>query len=261
MASLIEVRVPDIGDFKDVEIIEVAVQPGDAVAKEATLITLETEKATMDVPSTAAGIVSELKVSRGARVSKGDLIALIEADASGSTAEPDRAQGAAETPPPASASRAPADDQASAAPAASPAPAARSAPPPPPAAVVAGGEQRGAPVDEPGFARSHASPSIRRFARELGVDLARVEGSGAKGRITEQDVKAYVKRLLGAPGGPAGGSLPRVPVVDFAAFGPIERRPLTRIQKISGPRLHASWVNVPHVTQFDEADITDMEAT
>jgi pyruvate dehydrogenase E2 component (dihydrolipoamide acetyltransferase) len=261
MASLIEVRVPDIGDFKDVEIIEVAVQPGDAVAKEATLITLETEKATMDVPSTAAGIVRELKVSRGARVSKGDLIALIEADASGSTAEPDRAQGAAETPPPASASRAPADDQASAAPAASPAPAARSAPPPPPAAVVAGGEQRGAPVDEPGFARSHASPSIRRFARELGVDLARIEGSGAKGRITEQDVKAYVKRLLGAPGGPAGGSLPRVPVVDFAAFGPIERRPLTRIQKISGPRLHASWVNVPHVTQFDEADITDMEAT
>jgi pyruvate dehydrogenase E2 component (dihydrolipoamide acetyltransferase) len=261
MASLIEVRVPDIGDFKDVEIIEVAVQPGDAVAKEATLITLETEKATMDVPSTAAGIVRELKVSRGARVSKGDLIALVEADASGSAAEPDRAQGAAETPPPASASRAPADDQASAVPAASPAPASRSAPPPPPAAVVADGERRGAPVDEPGFARSHASPSIRRFARELGVDLARVEGSGAKGRITEQDVKTYVKRLLGAPGGPAGGSLPRVPVVDFAAFGPIERRPLTRIQKISGPRLHASWVNVPHVTQFDEADITDMEAT
>jgi len=261
MASLIEVRVPDIGDFKDVEIIEVAVQPGDAVAVESTLITLETEKATMDVPSPAAGIVRDLKVSRGGRVSQGDLIALIEADASGSAAEPDRAQGAAETPPPASASRAPADDQASAVPAASPAPAARSAPPPPPAAVVAGGERRGAPVDEPGFARSHASPSIRRFARELGVDLARVEGSGAKGRITEQDVKAYVKRLLGAPGGPAGGSLPRVPAVDFAAFGPIERRPLTRIQKISGPRLHASWVNVPHVTQFDEADITDMEAT
>jgi pyruvate dehydrogenase E2 component (dihydrolipoamide acetyltransferase) len=116
-------------------------------------------------------------------------------------------------------------------------------------------------VDEPGFARSHASPSIRRFARELGVDLARVEGSGKKGRITEQDVKAYVKRVLTAPGGPAGTALPRVPVVDFAAFGPVERRPLTRIQKISGPRLHASWVNVPHVTQFDEADITDMEAT
>jgi pyruvate dehydrogenase E2 component (dihydrolipoamide acetyltransferase) len=264
MASLIEVRVPDIGDFKDVEIIEVAVQPGDAVAEEATLITLETEKATMDVPSTAAGIVRELKVRRGARVSKGDLIALIEADASGSAAGAGEAERAPAAPPPPSASRAPAEDRSSAAPAAPPAPAAqaaRSAPQPPPATVVAGGERRDGPVDEPGFARSHASPSIRRFARELGVDLARVEGSGAKGRITDKDVKAYVKRLLSAPGGPVGASLPRVPVVDFAAFGPIERRPLTRIQKISGPRLHASWVNVPHVTQFDEADITDMEAT
>jgi pyruvate dehydrogenase E2 component (dihydrolipoamide acetyltransferase) len=115
--------------------------------------------------------------------------------------------------------------------------------------------------EEPGFSRSHASPSIRRFARELGVDLASVEGSGAKGRITEQDVKAHVKRLLTAPAAAAAGTaLPRVPTVDFAAFGPIERVPLTRIQKISGPRLHASWVNVPHVTQFDEADITGMEA-
>jgi pyruvate dehydrogenase E2 component (dihydrolipoamide acetyltransferase) len=115
-------------------------------------------------------------------------------------------------------------------------------------------------VDEPGFSRSHASPSIRRFARELGVDLAKVEGSGAKGRITEQDVKAFVKRLLTGPAAAGASALPRVPVVDFAAFGPVERVPLTRIQKISGPRLHASWVNIPHVTQFDEADITAMEA-
>jgi pyruvate dehydrogenase E2 component (dihydrolipoamide acetyltransferase) len=115
----------------------------------------------------------------------------------------------------------------------------------------------------PGFTTAHASPSIRRFARELGVDLARVTGTGTKGRITEQDVKAHVKRLLteGAAGVGAAPALPRVPQVDFAAFGPIERRPLSRIQKISGPRLHASWVNLPHVTQFDEADITDMEAT
>ena len=112
---------------------------------------------------------------------------------------------------------------------------------------------------EPGFSRSHASPSIRRFARELGVDLATVKGTGIKGRITEQDVKAHVKRLLTEPS-PAA-ALPRVPEVDFAAFGPIERRPLSRIQKIAGPRLHASWVNIPHVTQFDEADITEMEAT
>jgi pyruvate dehydrogenase E2 component (dihydrolipoamide acetyltransferase) len=115
--------------------------------------------------------------------------------------------------------------------------------------------------EEPGFSRSHASPSIRRFARELGVDLAGVAGSGAKGRITEQDVKAHVKRLLTAPAAAAASTaLPRVPSVDFAAFGPVERVPLTRIQKISGPRLHASWVNIPHVTQFDEADITAMEA-
>ena len=115
--------------------------------------------------------------------------------------------------------------------------------------------------DSPGFSIAHASPSIRRFARELGVDLARVRGSGAKGRITGEDVKAHVKRLLTEGTAPAGAALPRVPPVDFAAFGPVERRPLSRIQKIAGPRLHASWVNVPHVTQFDEADITDMEAT
>jgi pyruvate dehydrogenase E2 component (dihydrolipoamide acetyltransferase) len=253
MGSLIEVRVPDIGDFKDVEIIDVAVRPGDAVAVEATLVTLETEKATMDVPSTAAGIVRELKVSRGGRVSQGDLIALVETEATAAVeaaAEPGEVRGEAVSPGSASTGRT-----------GSPPP-----PAPPPATAVpslaAGARPAGGVVvDEPGFARSHASPSIRRFARELGVDLARVEGSGAKGRITEQDVKAYVKRLLTAPGGATGAALPRVPAVDFAAFGPVERRPLTRIQKISGPRLHASWVNVPHVTQFDEADITDMEAT
>ena len=261
MASLIEVRVPDIGDFKDVEIIEVAVQPGDTVAEEATLITLETEKATMDVPSTAAGIVREIKVSRGGRVSQGDLIALIEAEA-GAPATPaagttagEAAPSAARTPSPSASKDAPVADASVARKAATASAA--------PVAHAAGGARPAgnAVVDEPGFARSHASPSIRRFARELGVDLARVEGSGAKGRITEQDVKAYVKRALTAPGGPAGAALPRVPSVDFAAFGPVERRQLTRIQKISGPRLHASWVNVPHVTQFDEADITDMEST
>jgi pyruvate dehydrogenase E2 component (dihydrolipoamide acetyltransferase) len=237
MASLVEVRVPDIGDFRDVEIIEIAVQPGDAVAVDATLVTLETEKATMDVPSTVAGIVRELKVTRGGRVSRGDLIALVEAEAVAGTAPP----------------AAPAARQ----------PTAAAAVPPPAAAVAATVATPAAPgpVDEPGFSRSHASPSIRRFARELGVDLAGVRGSGAKGRITEQDVKAHVKRLLTAPAVPVSGTaLPRVPAVDYAAFGPVERVPLTRIQKISGPRLHASWVNVPHVTQFDEADITAMEA-
>jgi pyruvate dehydrogenase E2 component (dihydrolipoamide acetyltransferase) len=253
MAQLIEVRVPDIGDYKDVEVIEVAVQPGDSVALEATLITLETEKATMDVPSTAAGVVRELKVQRGSRVSRGDLIALVEgegAGVSGATAPP---AAAAEASTAVSAATAP-----SAAPAAAPPTA--SAPEPGPRSAAAPGAER---VIAPGFSTSHASPSVRRFARELGVDLDRVAGTGPKGRVTQQDVKAHVKRLLteGAAGAGAGAALPRVPQVDFAAFGPIERRPLSRIQRISGPRLHASWVNLPHVTQFDEADITDMEVT
>jgi pyruvate dehydrogenase E2 component (dihydrolipoamide acetyltransferase) len=242
VGQLIEVRVPDIGDFKDVEIIDVAVREGDTVQVDATLVTLETEKATMDVPSTAAGIVRELKARKGGRISQGDLIAIVEGEAAPQAIA---AATAASSP----AARAPAP--------APPAP----TPPPPVAPPTASAQSAAvAAVEMPGFSRSHASPSIRRFARELGVDLARVAGTGTKGRVTESDVKAHVKRLLTEPGA-AGGALPKVPEVDFAAFGPIERKPLSRIQKISGPRLHASWVNVPHVTQFDEADITEMEAT
>ncbi len=247
MAQFIEVRVPDIGDYKDVEIIDVVVREGDAVAVDGTLITLETEKATMDVPSTAAGVVRQLKVRKGGRVSQGDVIAVVEAEGA-----------AVETAAPAAAATAP-----SAAPVvAVKAPPARQASGPAVAAsnAVAPAVSGAARIDIPGFSRSHASPSIRRFARELGVDLATVAGTGTKGRITEQDVKSHVKRLLTEPGA-GGASLPKVPEVDFAAFGPIERKPLSRIQKIAGPRLHASWVNIPHVTQFDEADITEMEAT
>ena len=247
MTDLIEIRVPDIGDYKDVEVIDVAVRPGDTVALDATLITLETEKATMDVPSTAAGVVRQVAVDRGGRVSQGDLIALVEAKVG--AAAPAKAAGtapaAAPQPAPAAAPRAPAPP-----------------PAPPPAAptLAAAPPVPGAPA-EPGFSRSHASPSIRRFARELGVDLTQVTGTGTKGRVTEQDVKAHVKRLLtsGAAAAPAS-ALPKLPVVDLAAYGPVERKPLSRIQKIAGPRLHASWVNIPHVTQFDEADITDVEA-
>ena len=244
MTDLIEIRVPDIGDYKDVEVIDVAVKPGDTVAVDATLITLETEKATMDVPSTAAGVVRQVAVDRGGRVSQGDLIALVQAT---------------------TAAAAPAPKPAAAAPAAAPTPAApaRAAAPPPAPVATASAATPPAPGGpaEPGFSRSHASPSIRRFARELGVDLAQVAGTGTKGRVTEQDVKAHVKRLLtsGAAAAPAS-ALPKLPVVDLAAYGPIERKPLSRIQKIAGPRLHASWVNIPHVTQFDEADITDVEA-
>jgi pyruvate dehydrogenase E2 component (dihydrolipoamide acetyltransferase) len=244
MPNLIEIRVPDIGDYKDVEIIEVAVQPGDTVVVDATLITLETEKATMDVPSSAAGVVRELRVRRGGRVSQGDVIAVIDAEAAATQA------------PAGEVGRKPVEGQE---PQQQPAPRPSPQPAPATAAEGIGTGAQGMVVGDPGFSRSHASPSIRHFARELGVDLAQVRGTGAKGRITAQDVKAHVKRLLIEPA--AGTALPRVPVVDFAAFGAVERRPLSRIQKIAGPRLHASWVNVPHVTQFDEADITEMEAT
>jgi pyruvate dehydrogenase E2 component (dihydrolipoamide acetyltransferase) len=231
-AAPVEVRVPDLGDFKDVEIIEVLVREGDAVALEAPLITLETEKATMDVPSSATGTIQKLHVAKGGRVSAGDLVATVMGAATTSAARP--------APPPAPSAAAPARERA--APAAAP-----TAP------------QAAAAIDESGFSRAHAGPAVRRFARELGVDLARVTGSGLKGRITHEDVKAFVKEALqGAPAS-AGAALPRVPEVDFAAFGPVEVKPLGRIQRISGARLQAAWVNLPHVTQHDEADITDLE--
>jgi pyruvate dehydrogenase E2 component (dihydrolipoamide acetyltransferase) len=252
--GLIEIRVPDLGNYQDVEVIEVAVKAGDSIGVEGTLITLETEKATMDVPSTAAGTIKELKVQRGSRVSQGDVIAVVEASAANAPAatgvvggKPGEGAGTKLSPQP------------------SPAVTGAGARPSPQPSFAATGEGAkplaGAGIDEPGFARAHASPSIRKLARELGVDLTKVQGSGDKGRITDVDVKGYVKRILSAGGvaTPAGAALPRVPVVDFAAFGPVERRPLTRLQKISGPRLHASWVNLPHVTQFDEADITELE--
>lgn len=250
----IDVKVPDIGDFHGVEVIEVHVSAGDAVAPDDPLITLETDKASMDVPAPAAGTVESVAVSVGARVSEGDPVLVLTAGSAAGGAAPS--------------SGAPADSAARQAdhPSAAPAPeaAAEHAPAPvtsPPASAGAG---RLPPVDESGFAQAHAGPSVRRLARELGVDLARVAGSGAKGRITADDVKAHVKRALtsGPPAtAPAGGSgLPGLPAVDFAKFGEFELEPLSRVQRISGPRLHASWVNIPHVTQFDEADITEMEA-
>jgi len=250
--GLIEIRVPDIGNYRDVEVIEVAVKAGDSIGVEGTLITLETEKATMDVPSTTAGTIKELKVQRGARVSQGDVIAVVEAIASAPAPAAPAAAGAV--------AGMQGKDSGSAT-QSSPAQLKEGAKPTPQPLPAKAGERVG--IDEPGFARAHASPSIRKLARELGVDLTQVRGSGDKGRITDVDVKAYVKRLLSSGGvaTPGAAALPRVPVVDFAAYGPIERKPLTRIQKISGPRLHASWVNLPHVTQFDEADITELEQT
>ncbi|MGA0000873.1 MAG: 2-oxo acid dehydrogenase subunit E2 [Steroidobacteraceae bacterium] len=241
MAERILVTVPDLGDFDQVEVIEVLVAVGDAVDLETPLVTLETDKATMDVPSSAAGRVVEVLVSRGSRVAKGDPLVAVEGTAQPAVVSPVKA------PPPKPAPT----------PETPPAPAAP--PPSRPTARVETPSGTLPPIEEAGFARAYASPSIRRLARELGVDLGRLRGSGAKGRITVEDVKAYVKSVMEGRVS-TGSALPSVPTVDFAAFGPIEIQPLTRIQRISGPRLHASWVNVPHVTQHEEADITALEA-
>ncbi len=244
-----EVLVPDLGEFADVEIIELLVGVGDTVEPEDPLIVLETDKATMEVPTTVAGVIKELRVAVGSRVSTGDSILLLDAEpeagpvgtpSAAAAVEPRATPAAAD----AAASRAPAsaDPVLTAAPTRTPI----SAPTRLPA------------VDEPGFAKAHASPSVRKLARELGVDLSRVTGTGRKSRVTAENLKAFVKQALQAG---TGAALPTLPEVDFGAFGPVEVQRLTRIQKIAGPRLHASWVNVPHVTQHDEADITALEET
>lgn len=238
-----EVRVPDLGDFSDVEIVEVQVKAGDTVVPEAPLITLETDKAAMDVPSPVAGRIVELKVGKGDRVSKGSLIAILEVEAveAAAPAPPPPAEAGRKTPP-----------EGESAPA-------RRAPSTTTPARSASAVAALPPIDEGGFAKAHASPSIRKLARELGVDLIRVKGSGPKGRVLEADVKAWVKAVLTGRTAPAGPGLPAVPAVDFAKYGEIELVPLSRVRKISGPRLQASWLNVPHVTQHDEADITALE--
>lgn len=256
-----EITVPDLGDFHDVEVIDVLVKAGDRIDVDTPLLTIETEKATMDVPSTSAGVVQSIALKKGDRVSKGSVILALDAGAKAqpavdSKATAPKAPKAASATPAASAAAEPAP----AAPA--PAPQARaaatesrsSAPAPQSAAAAAP-----VAIDEAGFARAHASPSVRRFARELGVDLGRVKGTGIKGRVTPDDVKGWVKQALASGGTAGGGALPKVPEIDFAKFGAVEIKPLGRIQKISGPRLQASWLNVPHVWQMDEADITELE--
>jgi pyruvate dehydrogenase E2 component (dihydrolipoamide acetyltransferase) len=243
-----DITVPDLGDFKDVEVIDVLVKAGDKIEVDTPLITLETEKATMDVPSTAAGVVKAVAIKKGDRVSKGNVIAQLEGAEGG---EKKAAPAAPAASPPSPPKPAPA---AEAPKAKAPEPPATATPAPAPRAATVS-------INEAGFATAHASPSVRKFARELGVDLGSVKGSGLKGRITPDDVKAWVKQALKSGAPAAGGVLPRVPEVDFAKFGAVEVKPLGRIQKISGPRLQASWLNVPHVWQMDEADITELEET
>ncbi|HEU4616463.1 MAG TPA: dihydrolipoyllysine-residue acetyltransferase [Gammaproteobacteria bacterium] len=248
------VTVPDLGDFSDVEVIEVLVEEGDEVEAEQALMTLETEKATMDVPAPEAGTIVSLRVKVGDRVSAGDEIMVLRSRISTTGAAAPGLEPSAGTP----AERA--ARQGSAAPAERAARQGSAAAAKPPAAEPPAVRPIGAAIDEAGFARVHASPSVRKLARELGVDLGRVRGSGRKGRVTADDVKSYVKEIMrGAR--PAEPALPPVPQVDFAKFGAIDVRPLGRIQRISGARVHASWVNIPHVTQHDEADITALEET
>ncbi|MEO0364333.1 MAG: dihydrolipoyllysine-residue acetyltransferase [Pseudomonadota bacterium] len=235
------VTVPDIGDFDAVDVIEVAVAVGDTVAVDDALITLETDKASMDVPSTVAGEVVAVHVSVGDQIAEGAAVVEIMAAGGASPAAKPASDTPAATPAPEKPATPVVDSQPSK-------PATKSSPKPSDSAI-----------NEAGFSKAHASPSVRKLARELGADLGQIKGTGHKGRIMAEDLKAWVKKRL-TGGAEAGGSLPAVPKVDFAKFGEISEAPLTRIQKISGPRLQASWVNLPHVTQHDEADITDMEA-
>jgi pyruvate dehydrogenase E2 component (dihydrolipoamide acetyltransferase) len=252
VATPIEVLVPDIGGFKDVSVIDVLVKDGQQIDKETPLITIETEKAAMDVPAPAAGRIAQLKLKQGDKVSEGSVILLLEA-ACAAQPEPAAVEAAATVaaaPAPAAPPANPAAPVKAAAPAAPPSSTA--------APAVALVMRATAAIDEQAFSSAYASPSVRKFAREVGADLGSVKGTGAKGRITQDDVKAHVKRILTTPPAPVS-ALPKVAAVDFAQFGPVEVKPLSRIQRISGARLQASWINLPHVTQHEDADITELE--
>ncbi|SHH58227.1 dihydrolipoyllysine-residue acetyltransferase [Cognatishimia maritima] len=228
----IEVKVPDIGDFSEVPVVTVLVAVGDVIAEEDPIVELESDKATMEVPSPAAGKVLEIKVAEGDNVSEGSLILVLEAD--GASAAPEAP--AAEAPAPA-------------------APAAPAAAAPAPAAPAA--------VTDSGFGKAHASPSVRAFARQLDIDIGKINGTGRKGRILREDVTAFLKSTsapaAAAPAASGGMGIPPIPAVDFSKFGKVEDVEMPRIKKISGPALHRSWLNIPHVTHNDEADITDLD--
>jgi pyruvate dehydrogenase E2 component (dihydrolipoamide acetyltransferase) len=272
--STVELIVPDIGDFADIPVIEVLVKAGDEIAKEQSIVTLESDKASMEVPATASGTVQDVRVKVGDKVAKGSVLATVLVKAAAGPSSLDSGRFAPDA----------RDDKAPAAPTlgmtgdgSAPAGSATASNPPAAPAVTAppiipsvgaalssraSGAQRPESRDE-GPATTHASPSIRRFARELGVDLRGVRGTGPNARVTREDVQGFVKAVLATGASTAGGgfpSLPPWPKVDFAQFGPIERTPLSRIKKLSGPNLHRNWVQIPHITNYDEADITDLEA-
>ncbi len=248
MPELSEVKIPDIGDFADVEIIEVLVAPGDKVAAEDPLLTLESDKATMEIPSPADGVIHSINVEVGNRVSEGSVVMMLEAaEKSSQTAAAAEAEKSV-SPSPAtdSAGETKTSDRSAAE-----EPNLKSSPPaslPP-------------PVQKSGTEAPHASPGVRRFARELGADLTQVNGSGPKGRILKEDVKKWIKHKLSSPAAAstAGAGIPEIPAVDFTKFGEIETVSLSRIKKLSGPHLQRAWLNIPHVTHQDETDITELE--
>jgi len=244
MASEKEILLPDIGDFNDIEVIEVLVREGDAVQREDSLITLESDKAAMEIPSPDTGRVKAIKVGVGDRISQGDSILTLQLDEDERAAQPPQEE-----------------------PGPSPAAGETQAAEAPPAPHEAAERPQPAPVERPSptrhmdqerFKKAHASPAVRRFARELGADLGEITGTGPKGRILKGDVQAYVKRIL--TGGGGGFMVPELPEVDFARFGAVAVQALSRINRLTGQNLHRNWVRIPHVTQFDEADITELEA-
>ncbi|VAW84895.1 Dihydrolipoamide acetyltransferase component of pyruvate dehydrogenase complex [hydrothermal vent metagenome] len=228
-----EILVPDIGDFADVEVIEILVSVGDSIQVEDSLISVESDKASMEIPSPEAGVVKEIKVAIGERVAEGSLLLILEpADVATTAVEAPKVE--------------PASAPVAAPAAAVPAPKAAARPSPT------------AKIDEASFSKAHATPSVRKFARELGVDLGKVDGSGRKGRITKEDVQGFVKRTMSQPASGGLGVAP-MPEIDFSQWGEVESKPLSKINKLTGKFLHRNWVSIPHVSQFDEADITDME--
>jgi pyruvate dehydrogenase E2 component (dihydrolipoamide acetyltransferase) len=257
--AIVEIKVPDIGDFESVAVIELLVKPGDTVKAEQSLITVESDKASMEIPSSHAGVVKELKVKIGDKVAMGSVVLMLDAAEAGAGAAPAAAPAAA------AASPAPAVP----APVAAPVVAQAAAAPAPVASVAVPAHDPSAPKGQ----LPHASPSVRKFARELGVPLEEVKGSGPKGRIVDEDIKNFSKSVMSgavrtqamgtAPSGGGDGAglgLLPWPKVDFAKFGPIERKELSRIKKISGANLHRNWVMIPHVNSYEDADITELEA-
>ena len=261
MGEIREVVIPDIGGLEAVDVVEVLVAAGDRVAQDDSLITLESDKASMDVPSPWAGVVKEVRVKKGDKVGEGAVILTLEGGEGKAATDADAGKAAGEEPgrkPEAQ----PAQERAKK-------PAEKPSEPPAESAAAKPAERETAPQapgdDDGGHVRAYASPAVRRFARELGVDLGQVEGSGRQGRIVKEDVQAFVKRALAAeaPAGAraaAGAGIPPMPEVDFSRFGPVESRPLSRIRRATAANLHRAWLHVPHVTQHDEVDVTDLEA-